>query len=166
MKKLYLIRHAKAEGTSKKLDDFERNLSDKGKEEAKFMGKRLKKYGVYPDIVYTSSAKRAAKTTKIIAEILGYENKKIVEQDTLYMGSLEQYIKTIYQTPNQHNSLFIVAHNPTVTEVAEYLSGAILDDLPTSAIVCIGFEVEEFQLIKEGSGHILFYDYPNKHKDR
>ena len=164
MKKIYFVRHAKAENETKKSSDIERALNNRGKEDAQFMAKRLKKHGIFPDIIYTSSAKRALKTTKIFAEVLDLEKKKILEQDTLYASSLQEYLSTIHQIPNYYHSVVLVAHNPTITEAVEYLSGAILDELPTCAIVCIAFEVESFKEIKEESGHILFYDYPKKHK--
>lgn len=163
MKKIYLIRHAKAEN-NEDVKDFDRSLNSRGKEDAKCMAKRLRKYGVAPDIIYSSSAKRALKTAKIVAEFLEYEKKKIVTFDSLYDSSIKAYVDLISQTPDTYDSLFLVAHNPTITEVGEYLSGAILTSIPTSAIVCISFEVDSFKEIGEESGHILFFDYPKKHK--
>ncbi len=163
MKKIYLIRHAKAE-TNESVQDIDRTLNGRGKEDAKMMAKRLRKYGVVPDIIYTSTAKRAFKTTKILADFLEYEKKKIVSFDSLYESSTKAYMDLISQIPDTYDSVFLVAHNPTITEVGEYLSGAILTSMPTCAIVCISFEVDSFKEISEESGHILFFDYPKKHK--
>ena len=163
MKKIYLIRHAKAEN-SDDIKDFDRTLNGRGKEDAKFMAKRLRKYGIFPDIIYTSPAKRALKTTKILADFLEYDKKKIVSLERLYESSLRDYLDVITQTSDAHESLFLVAHNPTITEVGEYLSGAILISIPTSAIVCICFDVDSFKEIGEESGDVLFFDYPKKHK--
>lgn len=165
MKKIYLIRHAKAEN-SEDIKDFDRNLTGRGKEDAKFMAKRLRKYGVMPDIIYTSPAKRALKTTKILTDFLKCEKKKIVSIERLYESSLRDYLDIITQASDEHDSLFLVAHNPTITEVGEYLSGAILTSIPTSAIVCIRCEVDSFKEIREESGEVLFFDYPKKHKTK
>ncbi len=45
MKKIYFIRHAKA--IKEASSDFDRDLNDKGKMNAKFMGRRLKKIALY-----------------------------------------------------------------------------------------------------------------------
>lgn len=163
MKKIYLIRHAKSSWSDESLDDFSRPLNSRGKTDVQFMGKRLKKYAVKPDIIYASPAKRAFKTAKELSKSIQYDKDKIVAIQELYEGSYESYLELIHQTDNAYDSLFIIAHNPTITEVGERLSGAILTNIPTCAIVCIAFEVEKFTDITEESGHILFFDYPKKH---
>jgi len=163
MKKIYLIRHAKSSWKDVTIDDFERPLNGRGKRDVAFMGKRLKMFEVMPDLIYTSPAKRAEKTAKEIAKEIACDKKKIKLNDTLYEGSYESYLDLIHTIDDHYSSIFIIAHNPTITEVGERLSGAILSNIPTCAIVCISFDVESFKEITEESGHILFFDYPKKH---
>lgn len=163
MKKIYLIRHAKSSWKDETLNDFERPLNGRGKRDVVFMGKRLKMFDVMPDLIYTSPAKRALKTAKELAKELECDKKRIISADTLYEGSYESYLDLIHSADDKHASIFIIAHNPTITEVGERLSGAILSNIPTCAIVCISFDVQSFKEITEESGHILFFDYPKKH---
>lgn len=163
MKKIYFIRHAKSSWKDETIDDFERPLNSRGKRDVAFMGKRLKMFEVKPDIIYTSPAVRAQKTAKELVKEMDYDKKKIKTIDTLFESSYEHYMELIHATDDQYASIFIIAHNPTITEVGERLSGAILSNIPTCAIVCISFEVESFKDISEESGHILFFDYPKKH---
>jgi len=163
MKKIYLIRHAKSSWDDTMMDDFSRPLNSRGKRDVLFMAERLKKFHVKPNLIYSSPAKRAYKTAKEIAKVIEYDKKEIVSVDALYESSYETYLELIHHTNDKHNSLFIIAHNPTITEVGERLSGAILTNIPTCAIVCIAFEVESFKEITEEGGHILFFDYPKKH---
>ncbi|ATB69757.1 putative phosphohistidine phosphatase [Sulfurospirillum diekertiae] len=163
MKKIYLIRHAKSSWKDETIDDFERPLNSRGKRDVAFMGKRLKLFDVKPDIIYTSPAKRAEKTAKELVKEMDYDKKKIKSIDSLFESSYEQYMELIHATDDQYTEIFIIAHNPTITEVGERLSGAILSNIPTCAIVCISFDVESFKEITEESGHILFFDYPKKH---
>lgn len=163
MKKIYLIRHAKSSWKNETINDFERPLNGRGKRDVAFMGKRLKMFDVMPDLIYTSPAKRALKTAKELAKELECDKKRIISADTLYEGSYESYLDLIHSADDKHASIFIIAHNPTITEVGERLSGAILSNIPTCAIVCISFDVQSFKEITEESGHILFFDYPKKH---
>lgn len=163
MKKIYLIRHAKSSWKEEGLDDALRPLNSRGKRDVVFMGERLKKYAVSPDVIYTSPAKRALKTAKELAKAIDYAKKKIMVSEALYESDYASYLEVIHGTEDVHDSIFIIAHNPTITEVGERLSGAILTNIPTCAIVCIAFEVESFKDICEESGHILFFDYPKKH---
>ncbi len=163
MKKIYLIRHAKASDAEFGINDFERALSKKGKNDASFMAKRLKHFGVLPDLIISSPAKRAKTTAKIISETLNYEKSSINFEESLYDSSYQTYRYLLDSMDDSIKSLFIVAHNPTITETGEILSGAILTNMPTCSIVCIEFDVKSFKDIKENNGKILFFDYPKKH---
>ena len=163
MKKLYLIRHAKSSWSEEGVSDYERPLNKRGKRDLIFMANRLKKFGVKPDLIFSSPAKRAKKTAKTIAEIINYNSNKIIYDESLYNSSYIAYRYLLDSLDDTMGSVFIVAHNPTLTEVGERLSGAMLANMPTCSIVCIEFDVKSFQDIEEGSGKIVFFDYPKKH---
>ncbi|MDD2383834.1 MAG: histidine phosphatase family protein [Sulfurospirillaceae bacterium] len=163
MKKIYLIRHAKSSWNDGMLDDFSRPINGRGKKDLQLMGKRLAMFKIEPDIIYSSPAKRAIKTAKSLAESINYKKSKIITADTLYESSYEAYLALIHSIDDDCKEIFIIAHNPTITEVGERLSGAILTNIPTCAIVCIAFDVKHFSAITEESGKILFFDYPKKH---
>lgn len=163
MKKIYLIRHAKSSWKDETLEDFSRPLNARGKRDVVFMGQRLHLFDVLPDAIYSSSAKRAEKTAKELAKAVLFDKKKIIFTKSLYDCSFETYLALIRQMDDTDQSVFIIGHNPTITEVGERLSGAILTNIPTCAIVCLQFDVERFQEIQEESGKILFFDYPKKH---
>ncbi len=163
MKRIYLIRHAKSSWKEENLSDFERPLNKRGKSDLEFMAQRLKSFGVIPDLILSSLAKRAKTTAKGIAQIIGYNKSKIKYVDSLYESSYQTYRYILDSLDDDIDSVFIVAHNPTITEAGEILSGAILTNMPTCSIVCMEFDVDSFKEIEEGSGKILFFDYPKKH---
>lgn len=164
MKKIYLARHAKSSWKEIGLSDFQRPLNKRGKADLKFMAKRLKFFGVMPDLILSSPASRAKTTAREIAQTIGYEKSDISYIDSLYESSYQTYRYILDSLSEEIDSVFIVAHNPTITEVGEILSGAILTNMPTCSIVCIEFDIKNFKEIEEGSGKILFFDYPKKHK--
>lgn len=163
MKKIYLIRHAKSSVDDGIMDDFSRPLNSRGKRDLELMGNRLAMFQVYPDAIFSSPAKRALKTAKALAKSIDFKKTKITVVDGLYESSFKEYLKLIHSIDDKCQKVFIVAHNPTITEVGERLSGAILTNIPTCAIVCLEFNVKHFSEIEEESGKILFFDYPKKH---
>lgn len=163
MKKIYLIRHAKSSWKEEGKSDFERGLNKRGKQDLKYMAKRLKSFDVMPDLILSSPAKRAKKTAIEIAKTIGYKVEDISFQDCLYDATLDSYRYLLDSLDDKYHSIFIVGHNPTITEAGEWLSGAILTNMPTCSIVCMEFDTDSFKNIKEGSGKILFFDYPKKH---
>lgn len=163
MKTLYLIRHAKSSLCDIGMSDYDRPINKKGRRDLPFMANRLKEFGIKPDLILSSPAKRAKKTTKEIAKILNYNENDIIYKEALYDSSYTNYRYLLDTINDKYNSVFIIAHNPTLTDAGEKLSGAILTNIPTCSIVAIEFDIESFKDIEEGSGKILFFDYPKKH---
>jgi phosphohistidine phosphatase len=163
MKHIYLIRHAKSSWGEEGISDFDRPLNRRGKKDLPFMAERLKSFDIKPDLILSSPAKRAQKTAKLIAETISYNENDIVYEESLYDSSYTTYRYLLDSLDDKYNTIFIVAHNPTLTEVGERLTGAILTNIPTCSIVCIEFDANSFKDIKEESGKILFFDYPKKH---
>lgn len=164
MSKIYFIRHAKAvEENKDSAKDALRELSQKGKDDAKFMASRLKMYDVMPNIIYSSSAKRCEQTAKIIAKILKLKEKSIEIKDELYDISFENLLEFVRKLDKNLDEIFIITHNPSITEICEYLSDSSIDNIPTSGIFCIEFSCE-FKNLKEGSAKALFFDHPKKHQ--
>ncbi|MDR2789395.1 MAG: histidine phosphatase family protein [Campylobacteraceae bacterium] len=159
MKTIYFIRHAKSDW-SVDCDDFDRALNKRGEKDAPFMAERLKKYGVKPDIIITSPAKRALKTAKIIAKKL--KRDMLITDANLYLTSPQEYLRIIREIDDKYNTIFIVGHNPSITEICKILSGAQIDNIPTCGIFCIKFDAESFSAISINSGKKLFFDFPKK----
>lgn len=164
MKTLYLIRHAKSSWANPGLDDIDRPLNKRGKRDAPFMGGRLYRYGVRPDIIYTSPAKRARKTAKHIALALEYPLTAIEQHGDIYTSDLQRLLGVVRKTSQPVNTLFLVGHNYVITDLAEYLTAKQLGNIPTCGIVGISFAQETWREIAAGEGTLLFFDYPKKHK--
>ena len=75
MKTLILVRHAKSSWDAVGLEDFERPLNERGKEDAPLMAKRLKDKKIKPDIFLSSPAKRALKTARYFGKEFGFGKK-------------------------------------------------------------------------------------------
>ncbi len=166
MKRLYLIRHAKSSWAQPGLDDIERPLNGRGKRDAPFMGARLKKHGVSPDLIYTSPARRARKTAKYIALSVGYPFQNIEQKAGIYTSDMSRLLAVVKETDDHVDNLFLVGHNYVLTDFAEYLTDELLGNIPTCSIVAISFDVRLWSEVSGGAGQLLFFDYPKKHPDR
>ncbi len=65
MKSLILVRHGKAEQIKINQHDFDRKLIDRGIEDVNELAKELKEDKFQPELIITSSAKRAFQTAKV-----------------------------------------------------------------------------------------------------
>lgn len=160
MKKLYLIRHAKSSWKFRELRDFERPLKKSGVEDAYIMAEQVKKQITCPQYWISSPAKRALSTAKIFAEILNCPENQINVQKGIYASSVDEMKTLILGLPNETSTAVLFGHEPTLSYTCEFLSKRTFEKVPTSGVVALSFNVEQWEHITENSAHIDFFIYP------
>ena len=158
MKKLLLIRHAKATHETGYVD-FERPLQERGLQDAAIMAARLKEKNLIPQILVASPALRTLSTANVFSQHLAVPqpqtNKDIYEATTLSL------VKVINALPNEYDFIALVGHNPGMSDVLYYLTRQ-LQDVPTCAMMLIEFDTDSWMEIIEDAGKLVYYDYPKR----
>ena len=65
-----------------------------------------------------------------------------------------------YKINNKYNKAIIVGHNPGLTNIVNKLTNLKLDNLPTSGIVIIVFDVDNWKKINYKSGLVEWIKFP------
>ena len=143
MKKLLILRHAKSSWKQANLADHDRPLNKRGKRDAPRMGRLLANEEIIPDLIISSSAKRAQKTTKLVAEESGFEGEIIYERD-LYAAWPEAYIETLSITPDKFDTVMVVGHNPGLEDLLEILTGE-MERMPTAALALVSLPIDNWR---------------------
>ncbi len=162
MKKLFIVRHAKSSWDSPYLDDHDRPLNKRGKDNAPEMGRRLAKRNVLPDLMISSSAKRAFSTAKFIAKKISFPTNKIRKESLFYHGNIENIISFIQNVDDSVNILMIYGHNPGMTDLTNYLTGSMIYNIPTCGITEVDFYISSWNLVEKYTGKLISFDYPKK----
>ncbi|MCP4673012.1 MAG: histidine phosphatase family protein, partial [Desulfobacula sp.] len=110
MKNIILVRHAKSSWKNLSLDDFARPLNKRGKRDAPFMGKQLKNRKIMPDIILSSPAKRAKKTVKTIAKVIGYPKKKIIFDNNMYHADALYLFQMVTKLNDKNDTIMCIGH--------------------------------------------------------
>lgn len=154
------MRHAKALKESDDLSDHNRQLSDKGKEDAKVMSESLKKENFIPELIVSSTAKRTHKTAKIIQGNLVLEPSSLLLESDLYEATTSEILHVIRSLSDNLNTVMLVGHNPSFTGMIGLLSQTFIENLPTSGIAVIQFNFPTWKLIQNKSGNLVWFMYP------
>ena len=162
MKRLYLIRHAKSSWDDHALSDFERPLNERGQTDAPVMGKRLKQANVQPDCILASPAQRALQTAQILAAELDFPKERIITAKGIYEAGVSDLLKVIRSIEDAFQHVLLIGHNPGMTDLANYLTDARLDNLPTCGVVCADFDVSSWKEVAAGQGTFVFFDCPKQ----
>ena len=159
---LFLVRHAKSSWDDAGLDDKDRPLNGRGKEEAPKMGKHLAGYSVKPELITSSPAVRALKTAQKIARELGFKKSDVLVNEGLYTFEGESLTDVIKGFDDKYRSVMLIGHNPAVTALVNELSNAGIDNVPTCGVVLLKFDAAKWKDIGRGKCSLLEFDYPKK----
>lgn len=163
MKKLFLIRHAKSSHDDLKINDIERKLNSRGKEDAPYMARILKKSGIKPDLIFSSPAIRAVETAKLFCIELKYPREAILIDPVLYSFNKNQILSFIMSIDSNADTVLIFSHNPTFHEIANHFTRNKIPTMPTCCIVGIEFLTGKWDEIEESDKQLLLYEFPKKH---
>lgn len=160
MKRVVIVRHAKAVPYGYE-DDFNRDLRDRGVNDALLVCGELKKRAIKPCAIISSPAVRALKTARIFAENLEFDPRKIRKMEAIYEGlTTFEFIDIIKDLPEDLNTVFFFGHNPEFL----FLTGNLLEHfsrhLPTCGTVGIDFEVDKWNQIEAHTGKEAFRLFP------
>lgn len=143
MKTLLILRHAKSSWGDEELDDHERPLSKRGKRDAPLIGRLLRDQGLLPDLIVSSTAKRAHRTAKLVAESSAYGGEIWLTQE-LYAAPAATILEVIRTLPNHAQCILVVGHNPGLEELLEILTGETIT-LVTASLACLNLPIESWE---------------------
>jgi len=148
MKTLLILRHAKS-SWKKPVADHDRPLNKRGKSDAPRMGRVLREAGLQPDLIITSTAKRARRTADKVARHSGYPGE-IELSGELYLAGPEGYRRVLRGVSDAHESVLVVGHNPGLEMLVAALTGQS-ETLPTAALAHVRVEIERWDEFDENA---------------
>lgn len=165
MKRILFLRHSKTEHSYGFMSDFERNLTEIGRNDADQMASKLVEKNLYPGKIITSPANRAMQTAAIFAGKLNYPVDQIKVEEFFFKDfSARQFCRYMYHQENLLEAVMIIGHNPWISDIAARYCHQHYEHIPTSGIKSILFDVESWKDLVLGKGKLEFFDYPRHHK--
>lgn len=166
MKTLVLIRHAKSSWKDKNLKDMERPLKKRGTKDAGVMGKVLKDMQLVPELILTSPAVRARETARLLAREYNIDINQLVLEPMLYLESKAKLLKVINTIDDKFNTVFLISHNPGLTDLANTLSGESIENIPTSGVFALQFDVSSWAEADKGNARKTIFEVPKNHRKK
>lgn len=160
MKRVIIVRHAKSVPYGYD-DDFRRDLTDRGIDDANKISLRLKEMGIDAGLMIASPATRTMHTASIFSKNLGYKFELIRQEPDFYEGATTQdFINLIQQLPEDVQTVFIFGHNPSVYYLVYNLVKYFKADMPTCSTVALDFQVEKWADVSARAGKVAFQFVP------
>jgi phosphohistidine phosphatase len=158
MKRVYLVRHAKASWDDN-VHDWERPLTEQGVERAQKVSKSLKSSKkLKPDKIISSYAFRALNTAVIFAINLNYPVTAIEISQNIYEKKAIDILELLRKQDDKHTNVMLFGHDPAITELYNMLTRELLLKISTSTAACIEFSIDKWKDLGNAKGKTVFLE--------
>jgi phosphohistidine phosphatase len=169
MKRLFLLRHAKAQPADGSCEDFDRTLMLSGMQDAAAMARYLRKNGYRAELILCSSSARTTQTAELVLQELDSE---VDYRDNLYLAEAAKILAAVRGAPARVSQLMVVGHNPGLEAVVGLLvrepvrrkerarHEALEEKFPTCALAILDFDVGRWRDVGQGSGKLVDFVRP------
>jgi len=162
MKSLLLLRHAKSSREEPGLRDFDRPLNDRGKDDAKRMGHFMLDQKIRPELVISSPANRARRTTEIVLKAAEVPATPAFDE-RIYEAEVNELVQVVSEIEPAIVSAMLVGHNPGFEELFHFLTGETRD-FPTAALAQIDLSIDRWDKVRIRSGKAKWLATPKQLK--
>jgi phosphohistidine phosphatase len=167
MRRLLLLRHAKAERLQPGGGDHDRVLTERGRADARKLGLYLARHAFAPDQAVVSTAVRTRETWALLATAFA-KAPPVSFEEHIYNATPQGILQVIKGTGPETGTLLVIGHNPSLQELAAMLiaSGDIDarerlgEDFPTSALAAISFAAEDWSGVHSRGGRLEHFVTP------
>ena len=154
MKRLILFRHAKTERDSDSGRDFDRQLAERGRSDARRMGEEIRKLGLTVDLIVSSPAARAAET----AQLAGLQPRF---DERIYDASAGDLQTILQSVDDSVGSLMLIGHNPGFERLASRLIGENVE-MATGSLAEIEIPVDAWPDTGSGAARLVRFLKPRE----
>jgi phosphohistidine phosphatase len=167
MRRLLLLRHAKAERSQPGGRDLERVLTDRGRADARKLGAYVVRHRLAPDLAVVSTAARTRETWRLLSAAFDRPPQARFDE-RLYNAAPEAILRAIKETAPKIATLLLIGHNPGLHEAAVMLVAAgdvearqrLGEHFPTAALAVIEFAPADWSRLHVQGGRLEHFVAP------
>ncbi len=171
MKRLLLLRHAKAVPAESGIEDHERALLARGRQDAPKIGRHIRNNGFEPEFIASSTARRTVETVELVTDELS-GTRRIDYLEALYLAEPELILSIVRLAPDKVESMMVVGHNPGLEQLATLLArepvkrkerdrfDRIEEKFPTGALAVLDFDGTRWRDVAPGQGALTDFVRP------
>lgn len=165
MKEILLLRHAKSSWENINLEDFDRPLKKRGKDDSVIMGEYIKQNDLIPEYIICSDSVRTKETLKIILERIKKEID-VLYTNKIYEAEVDDILEVISQTDNRLQRIMVIGHNPGMLDTVIELTK---EDFPypkfsTCGLAYLKLDINNWKDIRKSKAKLEIYKSPKMFK--
>lgn len=149
MKNLIIVRHGKS-SWEYSVGDKDRPLLERGINDALLVSNKFHEQGLNIDSIFSSPANRALHTAMIFCRQMYFPLDKFRTTEWLYDFSGDEVLQFVKDLDDSLNTVMIFGHNHAFTHIVNSLGNSYIENVPTSGLVHLEFNVTKWESITKG----------------
>ncbi len=113
-----------------------------------------------PDLIITSTAKRARATAKQFRKAFNLGKQLMWRDNRLYLASTNMMIDVVKELSGDYNVVWVFAHNPGMTDLANSFSDRFIENVPTCGIVKLEANINDWADLNPYNTRMTDFYYP------
>lgn len=142
---------------------MDRPLKGRGVRDAYSTSEWLHSQGYQPEHLISSPATRALHTAIIFSKNLEFSINDIQIRKEIYHAGYKELLGAVQQLDDKFESVMLFGHNPTITEFVNKCIEHRIDNVPTTGVACLRFEIDHWKDLGK-KADLVFFDYPKRRK--
>ena len=130
--------------------DHQRPLKKRGLKDANLVSKSFNKEDLSVDLVISSDAIRAKATAEIFIPNLNIDESIVKFNHDLYDFSGTDLVRVIKSCDDAIKTLMVFGHNHAITAFVNTYGDKYIDNVPTSGLVAIEFDIDKWNKLRLG----------------
>lgn len=156
MKQIILVRHGKS-SWNYQVSDKDRPLKERGINDGILVSNAFAKKNITIDFAYASPANRALATSMIFLRNLNFDLDLFRVNESLYDFSGKSVSDFVKRLDDGLETVMIFGHNYAFTTLANTWGDQYIENVPTSGLVHIKFDVENWHAISKGTSETIIF---------
>lgn len=156
MKRLILTRHGKS-SRDLPVEDIDRPLKERAYEDAEHVISAFKAHLDFPVQMFSSPAKRAKSTAELFKNKLKISDQNFQIKQDLYTFDADVVVNFIRTIDDKYDNVMLFGHNPAYTELVNRLGNLSVENLPTTGLVSISFEIDSWSNLEQGETNLYLF---------
>ncbi len=154
------MRHAESDHPPHIQSDYDRPLTERGMGDTARAGDVLRERNSIPQWIFASSARRAHQTATGLVDHLELSPLVLQLDSALYLASPASLLQRIEETPEEIDTVLIIAHNPGMEELIYRLSGVRVT-LPPAGLATLHIKETSWLAVSTAKSRLAHFFIPN-----
>ncbi len=126
------------------------------------MARRFSAVNLHPDLLVSSSAKRAVETAEAYARTLDISSEAIQINKDIFEAERAEILRAVHALDDCAGTVVLFAHHPGVTNLLHHLVHSEVEKMPLGAFALLELSAESWRTVSFKKGRLIQYEIPKE----